>query len=176
VLLVWSRTRRAVAALCRPPGSAAFIAIHPENALQAVRWATIGITAVQLWASGWGPLVTADRLRGGWDLARFPAVAELVLLAPPLLTWVALWMIHYRVERAIHDQTLPYRLAAGAPAHDMPSRRSYVFMQIRHHFFVMLPILGLEVLSRAVDNAWPHMNATMSLAATVGMLLVGLGL
>lgn len=176
VLLVWSQTRRAVANLYRTPERASYIAMRSENALQAVRWATIGITAVQLWASGWGPLVTADTLRGGWDLVRFPAVAELVLLAPPLLTWVALWMIHFRVEQTLHDQTLPYRLAGGLPTHEMPSRRSYVFMQIRHQFFVMLPILGLEVLSRTIDNAWPHMNATMSLIVTVGMLLLGLTL
>ncbi len=174
MLLVWHRVKMNVADLHQSPTHTTRIAIGAEKLLQAVRWATIVITAVQLWATGWGPLVVASRERGGWDLARYPGLAEIVLLLPPMLAWLGCWALHYQVEKAIHERTMPYHLAGGLPMHEMPTRRQYVLMQARHQFFIAVPILGLNFVSQLIESSFPKMTTMMSLVLSTALIFIGL--
>jgi Zn-dependent protease with chaperone function len=168
LLLVAVRARRVARLLHQPTAAAAVLADRLDRFLDHARWLTVALAALQFWGLGWNNLVLKPV---GWNLGRWPMVGETVLLAAPLLTWLGFWIAHYQVVAAIHDRSLPYRLAMGLPAHEMPKLGAYVFMQIRHNYFLLLPMF-LATLVESLLSSRGGWLAEISAPVSVAVLLL----
>ncbi len=169
VALVALRARRATRLLHQPTAPAAGVALRIERLLSAARWATIALAVLQTWALGFGALVMDPTSRGGWDLNY---TAELVLLTPALLSWIAFWAAYYPVERALADRALPYRLAVGLPAHEMPSRAAYLRMQIRHNLYLLIPFGIVALAQKLAAHASEKIQTIFGTLGLIFMLLL----
>jgi Zn-dependent protease with chaperone function len=116
----------------------------------------LGTVALMLLVAQWPRIV-----RGNWQLAGWPLVDELAILAPVIAPLILVWAVLYRVERAA--QVASYRARNIAPP--PPRMASYVWLQIRHQLaMVLLPplvvvglievLLSLRIMPTNVDAAW----------------------
>lgn len=148
VWMVWLRARRVERLLHQPGNDSHRLNLSMEKFLDLARWITVALAVCQIWGLGWGQLVVGKE---GWRLDRMPLAAEIVLLLPGLLAWMGFWWAQYPVERAIRERALTYRLAMALPAHEMPSRGEYLAMQMRHGFFLLVPLLLGTLAERLAD-------------------------
>lgn len=157
----------------------AAISARVDRFMANARWATVLLTALQLWGIGWGQLVLASptaEAPATWGLRayRHLMVPQAMLLAGPMLAWLGLWAAQYRVEVAVRQRSMPYRLAAGLPIHDPPTRWAYVVLQARQNLFLLVPVAIATVVEGCVEHflgKGPIYVAT-SLAVVIALLLM----
>jgi Zn-dependent protease with chaperone function len=170
VLQVWVRTRRALHALHQPTGSAAVTA-SMDRLLQLSRWATLFALAIALYHSAL-PLEARHWVRQTQVLRYIPLLSESLLVLPTLLTWLGFWTASYYLESANRERSLPYRLAQGLPAHAMPALSQFLSMQVRHNFYILVPI-GVHSLIVALGRAIsPRVPYAEEFAGPVGIVAV----
>ena len=103
---------------------------------------------------------------------------ELVIIAPALLTLVAMWASYYRIDRRTRESLLVRELDQGRPLFDVLTRPAYVLLQVRLNILLTLtPLLGIVAVSEAVQRIasrwWPNASVdAIDLASTVGALVV----
>lgn len=155
VAFVFWRTHSALKILNHPNGSSVAVAARTDSLFGYARWTTMALTAIHLYALGLAGMVagyfSTARVVGG-----IPLVAEMFYLLPTLLSWICFWGAAYRVESANRERSLPYRLAAGLPAHTMPSLLQYLFMHIRHNFYILVPIALATLIEETATRLDPY--------------------
>ena len=128
----------------------------------------LGTVALMLLVAQWPRIV-----RGNWQLAGWPLVDELAILAPVIAPLILVWAVLYRVERAAQVASCRARNITPPP----PRMASYVWLQIRHQLaMVLLPplvivglievLLSLRIMPTDVDAAW------WFILPLIGMMLV----
>lgn len=115
-------------------------AIRAERAGVVVGWVATGGLGVATLGFGW--LATVRSVIGDW-----PAIDEIVALAPPLLALAASWWVHEPLERRIRDASLIGRIDRGLTVPPAPSRAAFVVERFRSSVLLMLaPILVVLAL------------------------------
>ncbi|MDZ4830560.1 MAG: M48 family metallopeptidase [Phycisphaerae bacterium] len=115
-------------------------AIRAERAGTVVGWAAIIGLGVATLGFGW--LASIRAVIGNW-----PAIDEIVALAPPLLAIAASWWVHEPLERRIRDASLISRIDRGLTVPPVPTRAAFVVERFRSHVLLMLaPILVVLAL------------------------------
>lgn len=172
-LLVWQRSRAAVRLLHNSGVSATEVSVRVDRVMNAARWGTIGLAVVQVWWLGWGDLVV--QWRGQTMLLKYvPFLVPAILLLPALATWALCWASYYTVEKAIGERSMPYRLATGLPTHEMPGCGQFVWMQLRHSCYLLVPIAiatALESVGTGLSKYWPPAGMVV-LVVTMPVLLM----
>ncbi len=157
VAAVSFRGRAAMRLMHQPSSSAVLIMATMDRLLSGARWASIGITATHIYLLGI-PAILHTALEQTRILRHVPLLSEGLMLAPALLSWIAFWASYYGVEAAQRHRSLPYRLGQGLPAHEMPPLGRYLSMQIRHNYYLMLPLAAAEILEeggKLLLPTWP---------------------
>jgi hypothetical protein len=180
ILFIFLSARSAVRQLHQTSTSAASIAARFDRLLPFARWATILFTAVHLYLPGTGgrgsgvsiPHIVHDHLAATHLLKHIPLLPECLYIAPALLAWIAFWTAHYFVETAYRERSLAYRLAAQLPAHEMPSLGPYLSMQIRHNFYLLLPVLIVTLIEEATDRAQKFLPNAAAYGTTLTILVL----
>jgi STE24 endopeptidase len=172
-LVVWQRSRAAVRMLHNSGVSATEVSVRVDRVMNAARWGTIALAVVQVWWLGWGDRVV--QWRGQTMLLKYvPFLVQAILLFPALATWALCWASYYTVERAIGERSMPYRLAAGLPTHEMPGCGPFVWMQLRHSCYLLVPIAlatALESVGTGLSAYWPPAGMVV-LVVTMPVLLM----
>jgi Zn-dependent protease with chaperone function len=106
----------------------------------------IGIFAVALYLLGWGWTARSLVAFPGWSVPG----AEVLILAPFLVSLVVQWALAYDVERAVQETS---SRRADSP---FPGRTAYVTMQARHNFILALPPLLLLFLQQVILSLVPR--------------------
>jgi Zn-dependent protease with chaperone function len=98
-------------------------------------------------------------LFGGWLAAVRHAIGDLVLvdetvaILPPVAGLVALWWLHYPIERRVREALLIRRIDAGQPLFAVPTRGRYVLVQTRLHLLLLLvPLLLFVGLAEVIQH------------------------
>lgn len=148
--------RRAEAQLDRRDPRGVRSAVFAERIASLVGWiATLGLALGTL-AFGW--LGAVRGVLGNW-----PAIDELVAVAPPVVTLAASWWIQEPLERRVRDASLIRRLDEGLPIPAAPTRAEYVYERMCANIFLLLvPLLIVLALGESlvpllksrVDPAW----------------------
>ena len=103
-------------------------------------------------------------------------VDELLAVLPVLLAFVAIWWLHYPMQRRIREASMLRRADSGATVYPIWTRRQYVLMQARFHFGLILPPVFLILAwSESVDRLWPWGSERIPAADLLGQVLVLLG-
>ena len=170
------RARAVIRQLHLTTTSASAIAGSFDRLLPAARWATLLLTGCYLYLpAGMGggalPAQLAAFLETTRLLKHIPLLSECIYVAPALLTWIGFWTAQYFVESAYRERLLPYRLATAQPAHDMPSLGQYLSMQVRHNFYLAVPIVLFTLLEYAAELARPRFPSAPPIAVGVAILL-----
>ncbi|MCL2640502.1 MAG: M48 family metallopeptidase [Phycisphaerales bacterium] len=170
------RARATIRQLHLTTTSAAAVANRFERLLPAARWATILFTACHLFfpASHHGGALPAHLtafLQTTNILKHIPLLPECLYIAPAMLTWLGFWTIQYFVETAYRERTMPYRLATAQPAHEMPAIGQYLSMQMRHNFYLVVPVVGLTLIEYVADLAKPRFPNAPFVAVGAAILL-----
>jgi len=175
VLIVGQRANAATRLLLNTTADANPIMFRIERLLSRARWATIALTAFFIYGLGWGVLVD-HALSQRPVLGKVPMADHLFMLLPPLLAWVWMWVFLYRVERAVHDRSVPYRLAQHLPVHEMPTLGQYVLLQVRHNFYMLVPVVFATMLDRLLREVigWyaPQYAGYAAVVSVVAMLVI----
>jgi Zn-dependent protease with chaperone function len=170
LLQVWMRTRQALRALHGSTGATAITA-SMDRLLQRSRWATLFLLAIALYHSKL-PAVVHGWVDGTHVLRFVPLLTETLFVLPTLLTWLGFWTASYYLEGANRERMLPYRLAQGLPAHAMPSLGQFLSMQVRHNFYILVPI-GVHNLIIAGGRALGgHVPYAEEVAGPLGIFIV----
>ena len=117
-------------------------------------WISSGL--VVLFVAQWPRIV-----RGNWQLAGWPLVDEVAILAPVIAPLVLVWAALYRLQRA--EQIAAFRARGLVPP--APQLLAYLWLHVRHHLgLVLLPSLAIvgafdllaffRITSGATDAAW----------------------
>ena len=173
VLIVWQRSRAAMQLLHNSAISAASVSVRVDRLMNAARWATIALVAIQLFGFHWGDTVTV-LLSHTVLLKHFHLLQSLILLAPALLAWSLFWAAYYGMEKAMHDRSLPYRLAHRLPLHEMPTCSQFVWMNLRHNCYLFIPIGIVSVVESAgalLNSQWQYASLALS-GLSMPLLLV----
>jgi Zn-dependent protease with chaperone function len=131
------------------------------------------VYALAVYGLGWG--WTVERTlqmapaRGG-DPVLAPG-AELLILAPFLLTLILSWACFYDAERAIHD-TGP----AADPGRPFWGRGAYVGFHVRHNLGLLLVPIVLLVLEKAFRRQFPGLQEEWFWQMTVASVVLMAGL
>lgn len=155
VLLVARQARLTASTLHQPTASAYLLSYKMERLIGFARWVTVVMMGVQIWGLGWASYIFN---RPGLNLAQYSPLGEMLLMTPTLLTWVLFWAANYQVERAIHDRSLAYRMAMGIPVHDMPTMGQYLSMQVRHNYFLLIPMMLAMVYQKYQEGKWAYVD------------------
>jgi Zn-dependent protease with chaperone function len=155
ILAVAIRGRAAVRLMHQPSSSATLIMGRMDRVVSSARWASIAITAVHLYLLGL-PAILHEALAHTQILRHLPLLPDALMLAPGLLSWIAFWAAYYGVEAAQRHRSLPYRLGQGLPAHEMPPLGRYLSMQIRHNYYLLLPLALAGILEEAGQLLVPY--------------------
>jgi STE24 endopeptidase len=137
--------------------------------LRAVHsWIWLAAVTVVVLGLRWTQVVRCD-----WDLASWPLVDDLAVLAPVLLPLVLSWAAFYDVDRAVRETA-----AAGASTRGTWSRVAYLAFQFRTHAgLVLAPLALLLVAQDLVRFAAPQFAAGpygwIALVPPLGVMIVG---
>jgi Zn-dependent protease with chaperone function len=157
VIAVAIRGRGAMRLMHQPSSSATLIMGRMDRVVSWARWATLAVTAVHVYALG-VPALLQEGLAQTQILRHIPLLPEAAMLAPALLSWICFWASYYGVEAAQRHRQLPYRLGQGLPAHEMPPVGRYLSMQVRHNYYLLLPLGAaglLEEVGKLLTPYWP---------------------
>jgi Zn-dependent protease with chaperone function len=171
VLAACVRGRRFVRALHTPRSDATELAVRIDRLFNRARWTGVALTGLFLIGSPL-PAAVGHVLARTTLLRHLPLLPESLLIGPAMVSWIAYWGVMYFFESAIRERSLPYRLAQGLPAHDMPTLGQYLSLQIRHTFFILVPIfLHASILAAGrVAGRWvPYAE---DIAAPLGIVAV----
>jgi Zn-dependent protease with chaperone function len=174
VSFVWSRTRGAIRALHATPTGAAEISHNIDQLFFYARWAVIGLTATHLFCTPLAKIVLAHT-ESAHIIQYIPGLPETLFITPAVLAWLGIWTASYHVEIAMHERSLPYRLARQEPVHDMPMLGEFLGMQARHNFFpyVMVLMVGVfDKVGKYLTHWYPGAPEVASVAATATVFLV----
>jgi Zn-dependent protease with chaperone function len=123
-----------------------------------------------LYILGWGWVVqglcTPSRPPGSVDPPEMFPGAELLILAPFLAALVGSWACFYKAEKAFHD-TATWRVRS------FWSRRAYVAFQLRQNLALIIAPLGLMIVQRALQRAFPDAGFIIALCL-VPAVFIGL--
>jgi Zn-dependent protease with chaperone function len=172
LLLLWFRVRRVERAMDQadPRGARAFD--HADRTLRAIPWIALLSTATATLGFGWLQAIRA--IVGDW-----PAIDELLALAPALTAIALSWWIYEPIERRVREASMIRRLDEGLPIATSGTRLGFVIGRIRSNILLLLaPLLAVMTLSELVEPrieaAWPEFWAaggreivTLSVAAFV---------
>lgn len=134
----------------------------------------VGLFVANLILTGWPVLVRnlfSARLTFG--------LAELLVLAPFVITMIAVWIVQYPADRAIRELALNPRLERGHPVHPVWSLWQYLSFNIRYQLLtIAVPMTLIIVGDDVIDNYRPRiMQATGGLIwvsdALMGILVCG---
>jgi Zn-dependent protease with chaperone function len=157
VIAVAIRGRAAMRLMHQPSSSATLIMGRMDRVVSWARWATLAVTAVHVYALG-VPALLQEGLSHTQILRHLPLLPEATMLAPAILSWICFWASYYGVEAAQRHRQLPYRLGQGLPAHEMPPLGRYLSMQVRHNYYLLLPLGAagmLEEVGKLLTPYWP---------------------
>jgi len=174
LLGAWGLLRLARPASRRPPatpGWSSWRAIgRSERRLRRLQWAVLIPHAVACFGGGlpW----RVRELVGDWII-----LDELLVMLPPLLALVGVWMIWAPVEIALRDAGMIDRFERGLALGDRQTRRGVVGAQIRAQILlVLLPAilaLGLiEIARDALADVEPTWILDAAQFAAVALVLV----
>ncbi len=81
-------------------------------------------------------------------------IDELLAVSPPLLSIIAGWWSFYPIEQRLHHATWLRVIEEGHPAYPMPTRRQFVWSNIRHQLlFILVPIAMIGVWSELSNRS-----------------------
>lgn len=160
LLRAWRAARRALRRLDEPfRQSEALVAFHQSRSRQPAVNAAAFVVAVS--ALGWGWFVQST-LVFGQDATLLP-FAEVVVLAPYLLTTVLSWSADFPVERRVNEY-------CGRPTIKRPA---YLLFQFRQKLALALIPVALVVTEQSVCRVLPEFVAAPGFrAAGIGIALV----
>jgi Zn-dependent protease with chaperone function len=171
VLFVAAQARTARRLMHRPSTSSTLLMTRMDHLLSWSRWSTIALTALHLYA--FGAAGNLDTLLAHTHiLKRIPLLPETLLLAPALLSWICFWASYYTVEAAQRERQLPARLAQQLPAHEMPPMSTYLSMQIRHQYYLLLPVAAATLLERLGEALQPRYPTALAIATPLALFLL----
>lgn len=122
---------------------------HVRDAERVLWLSRLGAAGVHWWgvlSLGW-----LDAVRGlvGGD---WPAVDELLCLAPALGVLASGWASYWEIDRRLREASFIGTLDTGAPARTLPTRAQFVADQFRHHVLViLLPMTAIGLWSESVE-------------------------
>jgi len=154
---VWYRALRASWTIHTPGASPNAAAQGIDRLIDLARWATVILTPLLLCCLGWGSLIVGKRhpdpgVDPGWELGRFFFVPQLIFLAPGILSWLCFWAAGHRIEKAMRQRTLAFRLERRIPVHEVPSLAAYIWMQLRHNCIILIPV----TLAALLEEIFKH--------------------
>lgn len=174
IIAVAIRGRAAMRLMHQPSSSATLIMGRMDRVVSSARWASIAITAVHVYLLGI-PALLQQSLEHTRILRHLPLLPEALMLAPGLLSWIAFWASYYGVEAAQRHRSLPYRLGQGLPAHEMPPLGRYLSMQIRHNYYLLLPLALAGILEeggKLLVPYWPRASWIIGPASLAVLFLL----
>ena len=125
--------------------------------------------------AGYGQWVLAGIRIGEVPLGRLPLLSKLLALLPFVAALAVVWLIDYRLHRAVRLRVARREQAAGRPAHGPWTRREYLAYNFRHHLlFVAAPVL-LILLAKDLLSlyAYPALVASPAVGRYADALLLG---
>jgi STE24 endopeptidase len=124
----------------------------------------LGGFAVVLIYCGWGWTVREVLTFDG----RYLPGAELIVLAPYLVTMIGSWAISYDAERLLHQTS-----SAAAARGEFWTRAGYVLFLLRHHVLVVFTPVLLMIFQLGALRCYPRLleDPLAKLAAFVGLFL-----
>lgn len=79
-------------------------------------------------------------------------IDELIIVAPPLLLFVAGWWSYYPIERRLRDAMTMRVLDQGTPVYPTPTRKQYLFSNFRHQIlFMLVPLMMMRGLTESIE-------------------------
>lgn len=134
------------------------------------RWALLVIHTLALLAGGW-----LDAVRSAVDNPIL--IDELIAIAPAVTGAIAIWWLHYPIERRLRESLLIRRLDHGRPIYGIPSRGRFVMQQTRTNLLLLLvPVLTIVALAEMIDILDDRYGEGLpTWAAEVATILAGLG-
>lgn len=135
--------------LDRSPHSAERTLRRMHSAQTIVRWGALAMTWFVVFALGW-PAWLTERI------GVVPMAVELIVLAPALAVPIAGWWAQHPIERRLHDAAMLRRIDTAGPITPMPTRRAYVWGQVRHQLLMLLaPLLTVLLWVQVVQRYIP---------------------
>lgn len=164
---IFGESRRSLAKLDQTASNADSVLYQFDRAMGRARWITLALLSLVLFDfaifSAYNQaavklhlphapdtLGIREQFLINWQFQRVPGLAELALLVPLLLTWICFWVFQYDLETAARLRGLPERLAHNLPVHELPSRRQFVTMQVRHNFYILIILVAKVLLDRGI--------------------------
>ncbi len=137
-------------------------------------WALAGIVLTQLASVGvldWGNMVRD--LTGNLII-----IDELILLAPAVLSMLAVWALQYPVVRMVRDAEVMRRLDEGQPMYPIWTRSQFIIAQVRMSFvLLLLPIVCVLTWRESVEwlarQDWTWIQFLRGEFANAGATIVG---
>ncbi len=173
LLFIQQKARSSIRLLHNSAVNSTAVAYQMDRAMSRLRWATVGLAAAQVWGMGWAQVV-GEAVGQTQYLKYLPMLLPAIFAAPALLTWMGIWTAQHGVERAIRQRSLPYLLAQGLPNHEMPELGTYVWMQMRHNLYLLVPMAlatVVEELAALLDAYWRY-SSTVAVPLLIGVLLL----
>lgn len=119
--------------------------LSADRVLGVSRWLAVVLHAVSVLVVG-----LLDQVR--YVIGDVVAVDEFVTILPPLLVYAAGWWGYYPIERALRDRVMVRALDECQPLFDMPTRRQFLVLNLRHQVLLSLaPIAMIAVWSESAE-------------------------
>ena len=145
-----------------------------ENLATMMRWSAVFLTVLVVMIFGWA--VRVREVTGN-----LLVLDEALLLAPAIIILIATWWLMYPFEVRVHDARLIHALDEGFPVTPLPSRWSWVILQVRTHLLLLVvPIvliavsadIGRRVVGMLVPEASEWLVVLGALAGAFPMILL----
>lgn len=107
-----------------------------------------------LYGLGWGWAVQSYTTMPGPDgsLTWSLPGAELIILAPFLVSLIGSWFFHYDAERSLHDS------GPGAHADPYWTRGTYLSFHLRHNLALVFAPIILLIIADSIVHVWPNLE------------------
>ena len=96
---------------------------------------------------------------------------ELLVMAPPLLTLIAMWWCFYPIDRRMREASVMRELDEGKPIYRIWSCREYLISQIRHGIaFLLAPLMLIMAITElAQSNTITTLNQEITIPGNIDL-------
>ena len=125
--------------------------------LRMIQWLSVVCSVVAILGMGWLELIRAQIGNVIW-------FDELLAIVPALILICLSWIVQWPLERLVREALIIRRLDEGMPIHPVPSRSTYLLVQIRSQLLIVLMpavvvLLGVEMAEAVVQGTFAEETA-----------------